>query len=69
MIEIDDGIKCDDGLEIFANCGIIGISADGRLYGGYDQSLYDEDLTDKQKIELAEYVIARWEKYKATLRA
>lgn len=62
------------GRKIAANDGIVGINpeCDG-VYGGYDESPYifqaypgevDETLTDAERIALADFMLARWQRYK-----
>jgi len=51
------------GRGILANCGIVGLGPDGRLYGGYDNPL-SNNLTNVERTELADYMIARWTKFK-----
>lgn len=60
------------GKVVHCNLGIIGISEFRgciELYEGYDSELDDErDLTKEEKVELADYVISLWNKYKAEIR-
>jgi hypothetical protein len=65
-----DTVKFRSGREEYANCGIIGISPDGNVSGGYDDGFGDfeghEDmpvLSRKERVELAEYMIIQWEKF------
>ena len=66
------------GKIVFANCGIVGIDADGKVYGGYDQGieLYSRfsyspfgALTDKEMIELAALLLIRWQEFKIKMEA
>lgn len=52
----------DTGKTFHANCGTIGIDNDLVISEGYDGGL-DEDLTDGEKIELANYMIDLWLKF------
>lgn len=52
------------GKEIYANCGIVGISPSGSLSEGYDGGVDVESLTIEEKIELADYMISLWTKFK-----
>jgi len=67
-------ITLKSGRKIYANCGIVGIDADGAISGGYDGSLgdyYDEKAKDvkplppEDMIEIADIMIARWTAFKA----
>ena len=73
-------MKLSSGREIKANLGIIGISdiedRNTDIYHGYDGFIHnqcDEDwenpeefdfLTKKERIEIADYMIQLWKKYK-----
>lgn len=61
------------GKEMYANAGVIGIGPDLDVSGGWDQGFcsqdgyceeYDESLTRKERIELAEYMIGLWIEFK-----
>ena len=53
-----------------ANCGIIGITGNLEIFGGYDEVVYQkgsthwgkEELTEKDLNELASYMITLWTK-------
>jgi hypothetical protein len=56
-----------------ANCGIIGIDPDGDISEGYDGGIdvradpekwTGSDLSQEERIELADYMIRRWEAFK-----
>ena len=51
-----------------ANCGIIGISPSGSLTEGYDGHIYlspsTGPITKEERLELADYMISVWEKFK-----
>lgn len=59
-----------------ANCGIIGLSPRMDVSGGYDGGFYngpddeewrdeDERLTKEELVELAEYMIEQWQKFRS----
>ena len=63
------------GTKVSVNCGIVGIDHHGQLYEGYDGPIYhypdDEYSTELSRlsgpedcIELADYMIERWKKFK-----
>ena len=60
-----DNYKLSTGKELSANRGIIGIDPLLNISEGYDDGIDDDYLlTKEEKIELAEYMISLWEKYK-----
>ena len=46
--------------------GVIGINIDGRAstYVGHDDEMYDNEFSDEERIELADFMIGLWTKYK-----
>ena len=68
MIIERDTIILDTGRRLPANKGIVGLSPDGGIFGGYDDHIHvvtwgDEDeLTPDELIDIADYMIASWEK-------
>ena len=70
-----DTYLLDSGRRFSANCHIIGIDEEGKIFGGYDQriELVDWDVednvgpnsgfTDEERRELAEHMVARWKKW------
>lgn len=71
----NDKVIFSTGKEKYANCGIIGLSPEMTISEGYDGGFHsqreswmdDEDfdgLTKAEQIELAEYMIAAWMKFK-----
>ena len=56
------------GRRLYANAGIIGLSEDLVPHEGYDGDLEESEdyLKPKEMIELAEYMIGLWTRYKAT---
>ena len=71
MIDTKNGFKFEStGREEYANCGIIGIDAEGEISEGYDGGIYDTPdwegkggWTPEEKLELAVHMIKRWSKY------
>jgi len=57
------------GQSISCNEGIIGINKELETYEGYDGCIETQclncSLTKKEKIELCDYAIGLWEKYKS----
>lgn len=51
----------------YANLGIIGLSPDGTLSGGYDDGFPagDNPLTKAERVELAEHMIIKWKLFGA----
>lgn len=64
-----DIVKFRNSREEFANLGIIGISPDGTLSGGYDDGFAVDfckcTLTKEERQELAEYMIRQWKLFAA----
>ena len=61
------------GTELFASCGVIGLGPDLEVSEGWDSGFYnpsdyyspeDRTLTGKERIELADYMINQWGKFK-----
>lgn len=70
QIEDSSDFKLSTGRMVYANDLIIGINPDLRAAGGYDCGLdIDATWTAAEKIELADYVIGLWEKFKARASA
>ena len=71
MIEIDCcTLKFESTDKTFyANDLIVGISDELRISEGYDGCIDGDEypLTKEERIELADYMIARWTKYKKQL--
>lgn len=70
---IDGQAVFSTGKIMYANLGIIGLSPELDVYQGYDgyfdvhKNDWDDDepvLTKTEKIELADYMIAEWQKFK-----
>ena len=71
-----DSFEFSTGTRAYANCHIIGLGPDMEVSGGYDQGFEsdkwngweDEDgsqgFTVAERIELADYMIEQWTKYK-----
>lgn len=70
----EDEIILTSGKRLYANCLIVGIDPEMNVSGGYDQGgldcLYNTDshkyerISREDRIELAEYMIALWTKYR-----
>lgn len=79
MTRTKDGYQLSTGREIYANRGILGITPDDPLVcsegyaGGVYVSESDEDclkdeepkLTREERAEIADYMIALWQQFKA----
>ena len=71
-IKKSDDIKTDwefesTGNTIYAWEGIFGINHNLEIYSGYDDCDVDSSLTKDEKIELADYMIDLWNKYKKSI--
>lgn len=67
MNQDEDFITLPSGREIGANRRIIGIDDRGAVFEGYDGGVDSPEgrgLTDAQRIELADIMIARWTEFK-----
>ena len=74
-----DTIKLSTGKEVYAFCGIVGISLtdkENQLTYGFDGKIHvvgvkpepdPDDLTNQEAIELAELMIARWTEYRNSI--
>ena len=71
-----DNVIFSTGKVKSANCGIIGIGHGHSVSEGYDGGFFEpkdegeddeyyEGLTKEEQVELAEYMIKRWEDFKA----
>jgi hypothetical protein len=63
-----DDFLLSTGKEISANCSILGISPELELHEGYDGTIDEAELTPKEKLEIAEYAISLWQKYKDKIK-
>lgn len=59
-----DLVQLSSGREFYANHKIIGINEDNSIYEGYDGGINDDQFTFEEKAELADMMIARWNRYK-----
>ena len=59
-----DNVLFDSGRYIRANNGIIGIAPNMEVFEGYDGELGVFGLTDKEREELANYMIVQWTLYR-----
>lgn len=74
QIEGDDVIF-STGKRMSANCGVIGISPKGGVTEGWDGGFFDPEaaakwdedpeLTPSECVELADYMIERWQEFRA----
>ena len=76
-----DDVVLDNGKSLYANNGIIGLSPKGKdgweVHEGYDGILFmdglreyhrrhgDDDFSDEELVELADYMIDLWKSFKA----
>lgn len=64
MKDVGDGYVFKSGKTFYANCSIVGIDPSGEVSEGYDGSIDLETFTQEERIELAEYMIDLWTKFK-----
>lgn len=69
----DDNVIFSTGKVRYANNGIVGLAPDLEVFGGYDHGFFcppsewDDDpvtLTPAEQIELAEHMIAQWQRFR-----
>mgnify|MGYP001607305997 CR=1 FL=1 len=64
----DDVLVLSSGKRIYANRGILGIrDGDNTIYDGYDGEVWsggDQCLTHAERAEIADYMIALWQRYR-----
>lgn len=69
-----DIIRLASGRELYANCGIVGIDAEGEVSEGHDggvpgangDALEDSDNWSPQECrELADLMMERWQRYRS----
>jgi hypothetical protein len=66
-----DEIEFSSGRKMYANNGIVGISPNLEVFEGYDGDVYvmdnkgkySHELTDKEAIELANYMLVLWSRF------
>jgi len=75
MIIEEDTVTFSTGKQAYANNGIIGLSPSGQVMDGSDGAFqltgeldFRNGLTESEKVELADYMIESWTRYKAPLR-
>lgn len=56
-------MKLSTGTEFYANHNIVGIDPYGCILEGFD-GVIDEQLTREERLELADLMIVRWNKFK-----
>lgn len=62
MEYINDEYVLSNGRMFYANCGIVGISSDGKIFNGYDGGIHEE-FTKEEKKEICDYMISLWTKW------
>lgn len=75
--EEEERYEFSNGYSFYANRGIVGLSPDLNISEGYDGGIAAiktcpcckersrrDDLTDKERIELADYMIHQWGRYR-----
>lgn len=63
----DDYLIFSTGKKVYAHAGFVGIKYDNgwRISEGYDGGVYfDEEMTPAECVELADYMINQWVKFK-----
>ena len=68
MIIEGDNVIFSSGKVVYANGGIIGLCEPGKygwdIYEGYDGAIDIDELSKQERIELADYMIALWQRLK-----
>ena len=68
MIKIEnDAVIFSSGKIKGVYAGVIGLTPDcEQVHGGYDDTIHEngDELTKDEKIELADYMIGQWQKFK-----
>ncbi len=59
-----DMIVLPSGRKFYANCGIVGIDADGGIAEGFDGDIGDDDWAPEDRVALADLMIERWKAYR-----
>lgn len=68
MIPGRDGYKFEStGRQIWCNLAIVGINPGLEISEGYDGGLDHEGLIKVEKVELANYMIGLWQKFKESV--
>jgi len=63
----DNEIIFSTGKRVFAIRGIIRLSPEGQITSGYDGNFSAEKLSPQESLKLANYMIAKWQKFKLSL--
>ena len=66
-IDENDTLIFDSGLTVEAKYGAVGISSSLCVFDGAADDIFDYGFTKAEKIELADFMIERWTKYKDML--
>lgn len=59
-----DEYELSTGKQFYANKGIIGIENSLIISHGYDGGINEDDFTQQEKAEIADYMIDLWTKFK-----
>jgi hypothetical protein len=68
-LEDGDTFVLDSGETYYANRGLLSVSEDGYLFGGYDGQIEYENTPPEHRLgaeerqEIADYMIERWRKW------
>lgn len=65
----NDGLRFSTGKEIYCSGGIVGIDPENCITQGSDSGLDEDELTPEERVELAEFMIARWKQYSDQARS
>lgn len=71
-MKIENGVlKMNDGTRYYAHGGVVGISPDLAISQGWDGGInspfdgpYEGDLSPEHRRELADHMIALWQRYR-----
>lgn len=60
-----DYLVFSTGRRVLAHAGVLGIDAELKTFHGYDGEIgeFEDELTERERLELAELVIRRWRHY------
>ena len=64
QIKTESKLVLSTGHVVKADCNIIGISPELLVYGGYEEDSIDLKMSPGERIELAEYAIDLWMRYR-----
>lgn len=72
LLPSGDSYELSSGKIVYANEGILGLAPGSNdLFEGYDGWLADRNdpLTAEEKVEIADFMIAMWQKYREAAHA